>query len=175
MFGLWFIRRIQFAFIMLIVWCGIVIVFYFSGYGIFASSSHFKKTLRVKYVKRVGNYSSSCRLPNLDPFHPSILEFVKDLGKLQCKGERYSTFTNNVLEVKGDGIYSVQYRTIERPHGDDFNVKLSDPVNVWNLAMPTLQPFIRRTTTPVRNLHFLFYLSATTRSLTSRVFPLPEM
>ncbi|KAL9978380.1 hypothetical protein ACROYT_G015885 [Oculina patagonica] len=76
------------------------------------------------------------------------MEFVKDLGKLQCNGERYSTFINNVLEVKGDDITSVQYRTIERPTGDDFNVKLSDPVNVWNLAMPTVQPAIRRTTKP---------------------------
>lgn len=109
-------------------------VLHLSVYGLFNSSSNFKNTLRVKYVKQVGNYSSACRLPNLDPFHPSILEFVKDLGKLQCKGERYSTFINNVLEVKGDGVYSAQYRTIERPHGDDFKVVLSDPKSLSNGA-----------------------------------------
>ena len=107
----------------------------------------------MKYVKRVGNYSSACRLPNLDPFHPSILEFVQDLGKLQCEGESYSTFANNVLEVKGNYISAVQYRTIGRPPGDDFNVELSDPVNVWNLAMPTVQPSIRKTTISVRKKH----------------------
>ena len=110
-------------------------VLYFSGYGLFKnSSSHFKKTLRVKYVKQVGNYSSACRLPNLDPFHPSILEFVKDLGKLQCKGDIYSSLINNLLEVKGKDISSAQYRTIERPHGDDFKVVLSDPTSLSNEA-----------------------------------------
>jgi len=100
-------------------------------------NSEYKKTLRVKYVKQVGNYSSACRLPNLDPFHPSILGFVKDLGKLQCTGERYSTFVNNVLEVKGDGFATVQYRTIERPRGDDFNVILSAPKSLLNMAEKT--------------------------------------
>ena len=84
----------------------------------------------------VGNSSSACRLPNLDPFHPSILEFVKDLGKLQCKGDRYSSFINNLLEVKGEDIYSAQYRTIERPHGDDFKVVLSDAMSLSNKAKP---------------------------------------
>ena len=111
-------------------------VLHLLGYGLFHSSSYFKKTLRVKYVKRVGNSSSACRLPNLDPFHPSILEFVKDLGKLQCKGDRYSSFINNLLEVKGEDIYSAQYRTIERPHGDDFKVVLSDAMSLSNEAKP---------------------------------------
>ena len=109
-------------------------VLYFSGYGLFNSSSHFKKTLRVNYVKRVGNDSSACRLPHLDPFHPSILKFVKDLGKLQCEGDRYSSFINNLLEVKGEDIYSAKYRTIERPEGDDFKVVLSDPTSLSNGA-----------------------------------------
>ena len=61
-------------------------VLHLSGYGSFHSTSHrFKKTLRVKYVKQVGNYSSACRLPNLDPFHPSILEFVKDSASCSVK------------------------------------------------------------------------------------------
>ena len=111
-------------------------ILHLSGYALFHSSSHFKKTLRVKYVKQVGNYSTACRLPNLDPFHPSILEFVKDLGKLQCKGERHSFFINNLLEVKGEDIYSAQYSTIERPPGDDFKVVLSDPVSLSNEAEP---------------------------------------
>ena len=116
-------------------------VLLFSANGIFATESgpratESSKTVQVKYVKRVGNYSSACRLPNLDPFHPSILEFIKDLGKLQCTGERYSTFINNVLEVRGGDISSVQYRTIERPRGDDFGVVLSDPESLSNMANP---------------------------------------
>lgn len=159
MFGYWFFRRIQFrrlhiAFIMLIVWCGIFIVLYFSVYGFLSRSiSQFNRTLRVKYVKRIGNYSSACRLPNLDPFHPSILEYVTDLGKLQCSGERYSTYRNNVLEVKGAEISAVQYRIIERPRGDDFGVELSAPSNLWNLALPTIQPKLRMKATPVSILY----------------------
>lgn len=159
MFGYWLFRRIQFCrlritFIILIVWCGIVIVLYFSVYGFLSDSiSKFNRTRRVKYVKRIGNYSSACRLPSLDPFHPSILKYVKDLGKLQCTGERFSTFKNNVLEVKGPGISAVQYRTIERPRGDDFGVVLSAPSNVWNLVMPTIQPKLRMTTTLVSILY----------------------
>ena len=138
-------RRIHIAFILLIACCGISMVLLFSVNGIFSSKSipratkpsELTKTLQVKYVKRVGNYSSACRLPNLDPFHPSILEFIKDLGKLQCNGERYSTFINNALEVKGHGISSVQYRTIERPRGDDFKVVLSDPKSLSNMAETT--------------------------------------
>lgn len=136
-------RRIHIAFILLIACCGIGVVLYLSANGIFESSpqlnTEFKKTRRVKYVKRVGNYSSACRLPNLDPFHPSILKFVTDLGKLHCKGERYSSFVNNVLEVKGDGFATVKYRTIERPRGDDFNVTLSEPKSLLNMAEKTTE------------------------------------
>ena len=139
---------------MLIVWCGIVIVLFFSVYGLLSRSiSQFNRKLQVKYVKRIGNYSSACRLPNLDPFHPSIVEYVTDLGKLQCSEERYSTFRNNVLEVKGAEISAVQYRTIERPSGDDFGVDLSAPSNLGNLALPTMQPKLRMKTTPVSILY----------------------
>ena len=165
MFGYLVFRRIQFrrlhvAFIGLIVWCGIVIVLYFSVYGFLSRSiSQFNRTLRVKCVRRIGNYSSACRLPNLDPFHPSILEYVTDLGKLQCSGERYSTYSNNVLEVKGAGISAVQYRTIKRARGDDFEVELSAPSNLWNLALPTMQPKLGMKTTPVSILHSSVLLS----------------
>lgn len=93
----------------------------------------FRKSLRVKYVKNVGNSTVACRLPSLDPFHDSVLKFVKNLGKLECKGKRFSSFDNNVLQVEGEGIVSAQYRKIGRPTGDDFNVFRSDPVPVPNL------------------------------------------
>ena len=94
----------------------------------------FRKSLLVKYVKNVGNSSVACRLPNLDPFHESVLKFLEDLGKLHCKGERFSRFENNVLRVEGEGIISAQYRRIGRPSGDDFKVLRSEPVPVQNKA-----------------------------------------
>lgn len=121
--------------IAIVLWCGIIAVLYFClSNDIFESAFRFKTSLQVKYVKHVGNYSSACRLPNLDAFHPSVLNFVKDLGKLKCEGVQYSSFKNNVLEVKGKEISSVQYKTIERPLGDDFTVVLSDPVSLPNVA-----------------------------------------
>lgn len=97
----------------------------------------FKKSLRVKYVKQVGNTSVACRLPNLNPFHESIIKFVKNLGKLQCKGRSFSNFENNVLRVEGEDIVSAQYRKIGRPSGDDFKVTRSDPVPISNLVERT--------------------------------------
>lgn len=57
---------------------------------------------------------------------------MKDLGKLRCTGETYSSFQNNVLQVKGKGIVSAQYSKIERMPGNDFDVVLSNPVSVQN-------------------------------------------
>ena len=95
----------------------------------------FKRTLRVKYVKNLGNSSVvACRLPNLDPFHESVLKFVEDLGKLRCTGRSFSSFENNVLRVEGEGIVSAQYRKIVRPPGDDFNILHSEPISVLNVA-----------------------------------------
>ncbi|RMX52227.1 hypothetical protein pdam_00007970 [Pocillopora damicornis] len=75
---------------------------------------------------------AACKLPVLDPFHPSVVNFIKDLGKLSCVGVSYSSFEDNVLRVEGEGIVSAQYRKIERPEGNDFRVVLSDPVKVPN-------------------------------------------
>ncbi|KAJ7357527.1 hypothetical protein OS493_024332 [Desmophyllum pertusum] len=89
-------------------------------------------------VSRIDAYNDQpyCIAEKFPPLR-NIQQFIKDLGKLQCTGERFSTFINNVLEVKGDGIASVQYRTIERPSGDDFKVVLSDPKSLSNTAKRT--------------------------------------
>jgi len=58
-----------------------------------------------------------------------------------------------VLEVKGAEISVVQYRTIERPSGDDFRVELSAPSNLWSTALPTIKPKLRMETTPVSILY----------------------
>ena len=76
----------------------------------------------------------ACSLPLLNPFHPSVLHFIEDLGKLRCKGASYSSFENNVLHVEGKDLVSARYRKIERPTGNDFDAVLSDPVNVPNVS-----------------------------------------
>ena len=82
----------------------------------------------------VANSNAACRLHALDPFHSSVIHFMKDLGKLSCGGVSYSSFENNVLRVEGDGVVSAQYRKIDRPLGKDFGVVLSDPVVVQNTS-----------------------------------------
>ena len=76
--------------------------------------------------------SVACKLPELDRFHPSVIRFTKDFGQLHCNGVSYSSFENNVLRIEGTGVISVQYRTIQRRSGNDFEVVLSDPVSVRN-------------------------------------------
>lgn len=78
----------------------------------------------------VENNNAGCNLPVLDPFHSTVVQFMKDLGKLQCNGVSYSRFKNNVLRVEGEGIVSAKYRKIERTPGNDFGVVLSDPVEM---------------------------------------------
>ena len=80
--------------------------------------------------KDEGESLVACKLPEVDPFHPSVVQFIEDLGKLHCEGADYSSFENNVLRVEGEDIVSAQYRKIERAPGDDFSVVLSDPVRV---------------------------------------------
>ena len=82
----------------------------------------------------VANSNAACRLPVLDPFHTSVIHFVKDLGKLRCSGVSYSSFENNVLRIEGESVVSAQYRKIERTPGEDFGVVLSDPVVVQNTS-----------------------------------------
>lgn len=84
------------------------------------------------FKKNFGNNSAACRLPDLDPFHSSVAQFIKDLGRLNCDGVSYSSFENNVLVVEGEGIVSAQYRKIARTPGNDFAVVLSDPLEVRN-------------------------------------------
>jgi len=81
-----------------------------------------------------GDNFVACKLPEVDPFHPSVVQFIKDLGKLHCEGANYSSFENNVLRVEGEDIVSAQYRKIGRTPGDDFGVVLSDPVRVHNTS-----------------------------------------
>ena len=85
--------------------------------------------------ENITNYSNAaCKIPDLDPFHSSVIHFMKDLGKLRCNGVSYSSFENNVLRIEGPGVVSAQYRKIERTPRNDFGVVLSDPVNVQSTS-----------------------------------------
>ena len=98
------------------------------------SARHVQDAKIILTKEKDGNKSIACKVPVLDPFHPSVVNFMKDLGKLNCEGVSYSSFEDNVLRVEGEGIVSAQYRKIERPQGNDFGVVLSDPVRVLNTS-----------------------------------------
>ena len=113
----------------------LALVFY-GGFNLRTSNTKVTKLrnqMLVNVPKNRAAYDpATCKLPVLDPFHPSVVNFIKDLGKLSCVGVSYSSFEDNVLRVEGEGIVSAQYRKIERPEGNDFRVVLSDPVKVPN-------------------------------------------
>ena len=90
--------------------------------------------------ENIANSSAACRLPDIDPFHSSVIHFMKDLGKLRCNGVSYSSFENNVLRVEGEGVVSAQYRKIERTPRNDFGVVLSDPVKVQSRVVAAKKP-----------------------------------
>ena len=92
-----------------------------------------KNKVNLRHMKEnITKSNAACKLPVLDPFHSSVIQFMKNVGKLRCSGVSYSSFENNVLRVEGEGVVSAQYRKIERTPGNDFGVVLSDPVNVQN-------------------------------------------
>ena len=74
----------------------------------------------------------ACKLPSLNAEHPKVMQFIKDIGPLVCKGNTFSSFDRDVLAVKGDGIASVKYWTVARKDGDDFNRELVGPTIVSN-------------------------------------------
>ncbi|XP_020917032.2 uncharacterized protein LOC110254391 [Exaiptasia diaphana] len=82
-------------------------------------------------AENITNIDAVCRLPVLDPNHSSVRDLIVDFGKLDC-GTRFSTFENNVLHVEAYDVVSVSYRIINRPEGNDFGVKLSEPVLIAN-------------------------------------------
>ena len=88
----------------------------------------------IRFTKEIEEDRSiiACKVPNVDPFHPSVVKFMRDVGKLNCQGPRFSSYDNNVLRIEGQGLVSAQYRKILRAPGNDFSVVLSDPVNIQN-------------------------------------------
>ncbi|XP_031563798.1 uncharacterized protein LOC116299306 [Actinia tenebrosa] len=72
-----------------------------------------------------------CKLPVLDPFHKSVKSLIVPSPPLDC-GKLHSSFENNTLQVKADGVVAVAYRIISRPKGDDFSSIVSEPLVVMN-------------------------------------------
>ena len=56
----------------------------------------------LSHIKEnITNYSNAaCKIPDLDPFHSSVIHFMKDLGKLRCNGVSYSSFENNCFGLE---------------------------------------------------------------------------
>ena len=106
-----------------------------AAYQIRFAAMNTENKVNLKDIKEnITKSKAACRLPVLDPFHSSVIHFMKDLGKLRCSGVSYSSFENNVLRVEGEGVVSAQYRKIERTPGNDFGVVLSDPVKVQSTS-----------------------------------------
>ena len=76
--------------------------------------------------------TASCKLPKINPFHESILPYIRELPPLHC-GKSMSTFEKDALRVEGDNIVSVYYRTLTRPDGNDDAVNISGPIEIPNL------------------------------------------
>ena len=87
--------------------------------GNVATSRKFKSTNSTNEI--------ACKLPNLDPEHPKVMAFIKDIGPLKCPGKTFSSFEKDVLRVEGEGSLSVKYWIVVRPEGDDFTRKLVGP------------------------------------------------
>ena len=100
----------------------------------FLSNASRSENENARHKTNEGDSVLACKLPEMDPFHPSVVQFIEDLGKLHCEGANFSRFENNVLRVEGEDIVFAQYRKIERTPGDDFSVVLSDPVRVHNTS-----------------------------------------
>ena len=128
--------RSRLMLVLLGVICLVSFMLLYQGTLLYKSSTEkirWRTGVLYKTYKRNVN-DVACRLPALDPFHPSVLQFTEDLGKLRCEGASYSSFENNVLRVEGEGVVSARYRKIERTPGNDFDVVLSDLVNVQNVS-----------------------------------------
>jgi len=74
---------------------------------------------------------AACRLPSINPWHPSVKDLIINLPKLDC-GTARSRLENNTLYVEAEDAVSVSYRVISRPEGNDFDHRLSEPYMIPN-------------------------------------------
>ena len=76
--------------------------------------------------------SVACKLPKVDPFHATVLEFIKDTGPLKCGERTLSSFQDDVLTVSGKGVIAIRYWIILRSPGTDFSSQLEGPKKLLN-------------------------------------------
>ena len=128
------------------------------AYQIGVAITKTKTEVNLRDIKEnITNSNAACKLPVLDPFHSSVIHFMKDLGKLRCSGVSYSSFENNVLRVEGEGVVSVLYRKIERTPRNDFGVVLSDPVNVQSTGGSRVAAKIPKGKQNMHTLHIIYF------------------
>lgn len=126
--------------------------------GVAVTNTKDKVNLSHSKENSTNQSNAACTLPVLDPFHSSVIHFMKDLGKLRCNGVSYSSFENNVLRIEGEGVVSAQYRKIERSPHNDFGVVLSDPVNVETTSGSRLAAKIPKGEQNMYTLRIMYFL-----------------
>jgi hypothetical protein len=67
----------------------------------------------------------ACILPELDPFHESAMDGIKDIGPLKCEGQTYTSLENGILSVSND-VSIMELKEIKRVPRDDFKIHFSD-------------------------------------------------
>ncbi|XP_028412226.1 uncharacterized protein LOC114535046 isoform X2 [Dendronephthya gigantea] len=94
------------------------------------SSILLDKAAECPSVKKAENNkdSVSCRIPELDPFHPSIMQYIKETGKPYCPGTTYGSLWDGKLKFIDPNILSASYRPVLR--NGDFSHKLGPAVEI---------------------------------------------
>lgn len=72
--------------------------------------------------------SRGCRIPELDPFHPSIMQYIRKTNSPSCSGTTYGTLWNGTLKFTDSNVVSATYRPIRRD--GDFKYSLGPSVSV---------------------------------------------
>lgn len=75
--------------------------------------------------------SAQCLLMDLDYRSEAILKYQKDLGELQCSGDRITSLGGGVLHVKGVGLQDVSFQAIQTAKtSEDEGFSLGDRMSV---------------------------------------------
>ncbi|XP_055893294.1 uncharacterized protein LOC129921593 [Biomphalaria glabrata] len=95
-----------------------------------------------------------CKIPNIDPFDPSVMSRMSRRGEILCVGRRAITYTEGSIlrlnrtrieqELNGD-FKSCHYQPILRPKPNDFNFAYGDHSNMFDhdILIPPKDEFIR--------------------------------
>jgi hypothetical protein len=74
-----------------------------------------------------GGESQACNFPRLNPFDPSIKEFIKEPANVDCFSKHplifRTNFRNKLIQIKMIENATCCYKTISRGNGSDHNIK----------------------------------------------------